>query len=136
MNTGREMSKMHIISISCFVGLAACATSPSLRTVRSDLRGSTAVSTPAPRLLVTGPVRLLHANYDRRAGVTFSKAVLAEGANAIDCGGSAPFGWDGTSDLDVREGEGICVTAGRAVNLVWHARTGVEAPRATQQAKR
>jgi len=81
-------------------------------------------------------VRLLHANYDRRAGVTFSKAALAEGAAAIDCAGGAPFGWDGSSDLDVHEGEGICVTAAREVSLSWHARARVEAPHATQQAKR
>jgi hypothetical protein len=92
------------------------------------------VSTPA--LLVTGPVRLLHANYDRRAGVTFSKAVLAEGADAIDCRGSAPLGWDGESDLEVRDGEGICVAAARDVSLLWHARSGVGAPRSTQHAKR
>lgn len=115
--------------------MAACgSSSPAVRSIRSDLRG-TAVSNPAPRLLVTGPVRLLHANYDRRSGVTFSKAALADGATAIDCGRSAPFGWDGESDLDVREGEGICVTAAREVSLTWHARMGVE-PRATQHAKR
>ena len=115
--------------------MAACgSSSPAVRSIRSDLRG-TAVSNPAPRLLVSGPVRLLHANYDRRSGVTFSKATLADGATAIDCGRSAPFGWDGESDLDVREGEGICVTAAREVSLTWHARMGVE-PHTAQHAKR
>ena len=84
---------------------------------------------------MTGPVRLLHANYDRRSGVAFSKAALADGATAIDCRSSAPFGWDGESDLDVHEGEGICVTAAREVSLTWHARMGVE-PHAAQHAKR
>jgi hypothetical protein len=94
------------------------------------------VSTPAPLLLVTGPVRLLHANYDRRAGVTFFKAAQADGTGAIECGGSAPVRWDGETDLDVREGEGICVAAARDVNLFWHARTGANVPQPTQQAKR
>src|SRR5262245_59760870 len=114
--------KISVISISCILGMAACATtSPP---VHPDLRGRAAVSTPAPRLLVTGPIRLLHANYDRQAGVTFSKAVLAEGAAAIDCRGSAPLGWDGESDLELREGEGVCVVAARDVSLLWHARSG------------
>jgi hypothetical protein len=130
------MYKSVIISISCAVSLAACGTSSSaVSSRRSDLRGNTAVSNPAPRLLVTGPVRLLHANYDHRAGVTFSKATLADGATAIDCASSAAFGWDGESDLDVHAGEGICVTAAREVSLTWHARAGVEA-RAMQHAKR
>jgi hypothetical protein len=93
------------------------------------------VSAPAPRLLVTGPVRLLHANFDRRAGVTFSKAAIPAGAVALDCGQSTPLGWDGETDLDLRAGEAICVSAAREVNLSWHARTGLEAP-PIQQAKR
>jgi hypothetical protein len=136
MTTKPIIKKTYVISISCAIGLAACATSPAVRSVRSDLRVSTAVSTPAPRLLVTGPVRLLHANYDRRAGVTFFKAALSDGAATIDCATSAPLGWDGTSNLDVREGEGICVAAVREASLSWHARTGVEPPQPTQHAKR
>ena len=117
--------------------MASCASS-SLPggAARSDLRGRTAISNPAPRLLVTGPVRLLHANFDRQAGVTFFKAAQTDATGALDCGGSAPVGWDGETDLDVREGEGICVAAARDVNLLWHARTGVAAPQATQHAKR
>jgi len=117
--------------------MASCA-SISLpgRAARSDLRGRTAVSTPAPRLLVTGPVKLLHANFDRRAGVTFFKAAQTDATGAIDCGGSAPVGWDGETDLEIREGEGICVAAARDVNLFWHARSGVSAPVPTQHAKR
>ena len=117
--------------------MASCAsTSLPGRAARPDLRGRTAVSTPTPRLLVTGPVRLLHANFDRRAGVTFFKAVQADATGAIDCGGSAPVGWDGETDLEIREGEGVCVAAARDVNLFWHARTGVDAPVPTQHAKR
>ena len=114
--------------------MAACATTSPAG--HSDLRGRTAVSTPVPQLLVTGPVRLLHANYDRRAGVTFSKAVMTDGASAIDCRSAALVGWDGEADLEVREGEGICVAASRDVNLLWHARPGVSAPQPTQHAKR
>jgi hypothetical protein len=130
------MSKNLFLSVSCLLGLGACAsTSNSVRSSQSDVRGSTAVSAPAPRLLVTGPVRLLHANFDRRAGVTFFKAIQKDGAAGIDCGGGAAVGWDGESDLDVGQGEGICVAAAKQVSLSWHARTGVEAAE-VQQAKR
>jgi len=135
----KKLSKLNfaVISIACISGMASCASSSlSGRAARSDVRGRTAVSTPAPRLLVTGPVKLLHANFDRRAGVTFFKAVQADATGAIDCGGSAPVGWDGETDLEIREGEGICVAAARDVNLFWHARSGVSAPVPTQHAKR
>jgi hypothetical protein len=92
------------------------------------------VSNQASRLIVTGPMRLLHANYDRRAGVVFFRAAQ-QGAAAPDCLNAAPMGWDGESDLVVGEGEAICVSAARKVHLSWHARSGAgEAPKEVQHA--
>ena len=117
-----------------FTGVA-CAGSPSVTVnVPPELRSSVAVTSAEPRLLITGPTRLLHANFDRRARVVFSRA-SQQGGEAPDCKTAVPLGWDGQSDLDVSPGEFICVTASRRVNLSWHARPlGAEIPDGTQHA--
>jgi hypothetical protein len=86
----------------------------------SDRRGNVAVSNQASRLIVAGPMRLLHANYDRRAGVVFFKTAQP------DCLNGVPVGWDGESDLMVGDGEAICVSAATTAQLSWHARSGLE----------
>lgn len=117
------------------VGIACVSPSGATRAGISDLRGSAAVSSQASRVIVTGPMRLLHANYDRGAGVVFLRAEQQQGTSASDCSRAVPMGWDGHSDLAVREGEAICVSAARAVHVSWHARAGVEAaPGGVQQA--
>jgi hypothetical protein len=110
------------------VGVACASPSGTLRAGISDLRGNAAVSSQASRVIVTGPMRLLHANYDRGAGVVFLRAAQQTGTSASDCAHAVPMGWDGESDLAVREGETICVSAARTVHVSWHARSGGEAP--------
>jgi hypothetical protein len=92
----------------------------------SDRRGNVAVSSQASRLVVTGPIRLLHANYDRRAGLVFSKTVQ-QGPASPDCSNGVPVvGWDGESDLMVSAGETLCASSARAVQLSWHGRSGLD----------
>ena len=81
-----------------------------------------ALAAAKPSVLVAGPTRLLHANYDRRAGVVFTKVPLPAGA-APSCLAGTPVAWDGESDLEVSASEVICVGSARRVNLAWHART-------------
>jgi hypothetical protein len=100
-----------------------------------DVRSNVAVAAAAPAVLIAGPTRLLHANFDRRAGVVFTRVSLQQGGADPDCGTGVAVAWDGESDLDVRAGELICVRAVRRVNLSWHARAdGAEIPAGTQQA--
>ncbi|HEX2658671.1 MAG TPA: hypothetical protein VHU40_10375 [Polyangia bacterium] len=116
-------------------GVACASTSGVTVNVPPEVRESVAVSTSAePQLLVAGPTRLLHANYDRRAGVVFLRAPQ-QGSEFTSCRSGVPVGWDGQSDLDVGAGESICVKASRKVNLSWHARAlGAEIPEGTQHA--
>jgi hypothetical protein len=117
------------------VGMACASPSGATRAGISDLRGNAAVSGKASRVIVTGPMRLLHANYDRGAGVVFLRAEQQQGTSASDCLHAVPMGWDGESDLTVGEGETICVSAARAAHVSWHARSGMEAaPRGVQHA--
>jgi len=115
-------------------GVACASTSGVTVNVPPEVRNSVAVSNAEPQLLIAGPTRLLHANYDRRAGVVFLRAPR-QGAVAADCKLGVPVRWDGQSDLDVSSSESICVTASRKVNLSWHARAlGAEIPEGTQHA--
>jgi hypothetical protein len=128
------MKNVTVVASLGLVGMACASPSGATRVAVSDLRGNAAVSDRASRLIVTGPMQLLHANYDRRAGVVFFKAAQ-EGLSAPDCQKAAPLGWDGESDLVVGEGEAICVSAARNVHLSWHARAGVvQAPKEVQHA--
>ncbi len=117
------------------VGMACASPSGATRAGVSDLRGNAAVSSKASRVIVTGPMRLLHASYDGGADVVFLRAEPQQGTSASDCLHAVPMGWDGESELGVREGETICVSATRAVHVSWHARSGPEArPAGIQQA--
>jgi hypothetical protein len=112
------MKKVMVLGCLGLFGMA-CASA------QVDLRGNAAVSGQGSRLIVSGPMKLLHANYDRRAGVVFSRATQ-RAESAPDCSTGAPVGWDGESDLTVGQGEAICVSATRLVNLSWHARSLTE----------
>jgi hypothetical protein len=99
-----------------------------------DIRSNAALTAAAPAVLIAGPTRLLHANYDRRAGVIFTRVSLQGGATP-DCRTGVAVAWDGESDLDVPADQLICAGAVRRVNLSWHARAvGAEIPEGTQQA--
>ena len=117
------------LSSMIFVGLAfamvACAsTSGAGGESKLDMRGSTAVASPEPALLLAGPARLLHVNADRRMGVTLYRVSRHEGTTA-DCRAvrqEAVLDWDRESDLLVGKDETICVAAARTTHLSWHAR--------------
>jgi hypothetical protein len=104
------------------LAVAGCATATtSTRAAAHDLRGNANVSTPQPRLLVAGPVELLHVNVDRKAGATFLRVPRLAGALA-DCRNGAPLAWDGESDLYVRQDESVCVAVLHNARVSWHAR--------------
>ena len=76
----------------------------------------------ASRVIVTGPLRLLHANYDKGAGVVFLRAAQQQGTSASDCVDAVPMGWGWESDLAVREGEAIlCLGGARGPRVVARA---------------
>ncbi len=116
------------------VGLALAGVGCSAMTASNrDLRGSTAFPTPESRVLAQGPVRLLHANFDRRAGVRFYRVSHRDGGPS-DCRTGYPVAWDGEADLDVRRDETICVVVSRASRISWHARAIEDESSASTQA--
>ena len=98
------------------MGMAACAASP-------DLRGSTALTSAEPQLLVAGPARLLHVNADRRKGFSLYRVRRDQGSSG-DCRGArkeALVEWNQESDLLVHKDETICVASEGRTQLSWHA---------------
>lgn len=103
--------------------MASCASATTTRlAARPDFRGNVNVSTPQPRLLVAGPIELLHVNVDRKAGATFFRAPSLAGG-LPDCRSGAPLAWDGESDLYVQKDESVCVAVLRDARVSWHARS-------------
>lgn len=100
----------------------ASATATTRLAARPDFRGNVSVSTPQPRLLVAGPIELLHVNVDRKAGATFFRAPSLVGG-LPDCRSGAPLAWDGESDLYIRKDESVCVAVLHDARVSWHARS-------------
>lgn len=114
------------------IGMVACATSAP----PPDLRGSAALTSAEPQLLLAGPARLLHVNADRRTGVTLYRVSSGQGSPA-DCRGAGKetvIDWDQESDLLVRKDETICVAVQRRTQLSWHARPASDDLVASQHA--
>ena len=121
MTTSHTSQQIIVGALGLTLGLGGCAASQTARVQSADLRGSTRVSTPAPTVLVEGPVELLHVNVEKRAGARFIRVPHHEGAVA-DCGSGAPLAWNGETDLFVQRGESVCVAVVRDARVSWHAR--------------
>ena len=122
MTTSHTSQQIIVGALGLTLGLGGCAASQTTaRGEAADLRGTTRVSTPAPKFLVTGPVELLHVNVDKKAGARFIRVPSHEGV-IPDCGSGAPLAWNGESDLFVQSGESVCVAVVRDARVSWHAR--------------
>jgi hypothetical protein len=120
--TGRgDWGRFGVAFIGLTFAAGSCASMSAPRAAVPDLRGNANVSTPEPRLLVAGPVDLLHVNVDRAAGATFLRVPGYAGA-VPDCRRGAPIDWDGESDLYVQKDESVCVAVLRDARVSWHAR--------------
>jgi hypothetical protein len=135
MTTSRTSEQIRVGLLGVALAVAGCASvATSTRAAAPDLRGNANVSTPQPRLLVAGPVELLHVNVDRKAGATFLRTPQVAGG-IPDCRSGAPLAWDGESDLYVHTGESVCVAVLRDARVSWHARSVPVGPgRGTQHA--
>ena len=104
------------------VGMAGCAgAGASVRTGSEELRGSAMVRGGEARPLVTGPIRLLHANTDGRLTPKFSRVWVRGGAG--DCRQGTPLDWNGSSAVQVEKDEMVCVETARSARVSWHALT-------------
>jgi hypothetical protein len=85
-----------------------------------DLRGDALVSAGGEQPLVAGPIRILHADFDARAKLQFSR-VWRHDASA-DCRSGTPLPWNGESAVEIEKDELICVGAEKPTRISWHAR--------------
>ena len=122
MPTSHTSGKFVTAALGLALAAGGCATGQTTARVHStDLRGSARVSTPAPVVIVMGPVRLLHVNVDKKAGAHFIRVPQRAGTMP-NCDSGAPLAWDGESDLDVGSGESVCVAVNHDARVSWHAR--------------
>jgi hypothetical protein len=123
MTTSHTSRHIIMALLGVALGAGGCATGQTTARVRSssDLRGTAHVFTPAPVVVVMGPVRLLHVNVDKEAGAHYTRVPNRNGATP-DCGGGTPIAWDGESDLDVGSDESVCVAVAHDARISWHAR--------------
>ena len=98
---------------------AGCATTGS-QAPAQDVRGDAVVSGREVQPLVAGPIELLHANFDGRSKLQFSK-VWRRDATA-DCRSGTPLAWNGESAVEIEQDELICVAAPAPARISWHGR--------------
>jgi hypothetical protein len=112
------------IAMVAGVALAGCATTANQTTTSQrpieDIRADAAVSAQEAQPLVAGPIRLLHANFDARAELRFSR-VWRRNAT-MDCQGGAPLAWTGEHAVEIEKDELICVAAATPTHISWHGR--------------
>lgn len=117
-----------------------CTTGGASRPI--EVRVATRVETGSPRLVVTGPARLLHVDvHGHRPLNLYSVRRGADGK--VSCLDSArgqvrPLRQDASNEVNivVAAGEAICVTddddagtpTARDTDVSWHARSGTDAP--------
>jgi len=120
-----------IISLGAALGSVGCAGSVGAgQAKRPDVRGSVAVTDPAPRLLLVGPARLLHVDADRRRPVMVYRVPRREGTVAdckTDTVPTEAIVALGHAVVDVPWGESLCVAGQRRVTVSWHAQRLPEA---------
>jgi len=107
--------------IAVGLALAGCATSAT-RTdpAQDDIRGHAAVAGQQAAPLVAGPIRLLHADFDTRARLKFSRVWRRE--TTADCRNGTPLPWDGRGEVEIGKDEVVCVVATVPTRIWWHAR--------------
>jgi hypothetical protein len=101
------------------LGAAACASSGA----PAEMRGRTALLGTEARMVVAGPVRLLHMNADK-PNVTVYRVPRLEGTEA-DCRSvrqELVVDWDRESALQIGKDETVCASGTRLTHLSWHAR--------------
>jgi len=85
-----------------------------------DVRGDALVSGQQVQPLVAGPIKLLHANFDARSNLHFSK--VWRRSSTEDCRSGTPLAWNGESAVEIEKDELICVAATTPTRVWWHGR--------------
>jgi hypothetical protein len=108
--------------------LEGCATTTGQPPMQ-DVRGVAVVSGRDVQPLVAGPIKLLHANFDTRSNLQFSKAWRR--STTVDCNSGTPLAWNGESAVEIEKDELICVAATAPTRVSWHGRPLHQAAPAT-----
>src|SRR5262245_35262694 len=124
MSSSLMLAGLALVEVDC---AGAAAMTSIARPREAELRPTVAVSDPAPQLLVSGPVVVLHMSVDRRRGgaVTVFRAPRHDGT-AADCRSGPQHHGDVVdatrASLLVPANESLCAIATRPALVSWHAR--------------
>jgi len=99
--------------------LEGCATT-ARQPLAQDVRGDAVLSGHEVQPLVAGPIKLLHANFDTRSKLQFSK--VWRRSSTVDCSSGTPLAWNGQSAVEIEKDELICVAATKPTRVEWHGR--------------
>jgi len=99
--------------------LGGCATTAG-QPLAHDVRGDAVVSGHQVQPLVAGPIELLHANFDTRAKLQFTK--VWRRSPTVDCSSGTPLAWNGESVVEIEKDELVCVAAPVSTRVSWHGR--------------
>lgn len=108
------------VGLGLMAGCAGPTTSVRPDGRGAEVRGSELVAAGEARPLVTGPIRLLHANSDGRVAPKFSRVWVVSGAE--DCRNATPLEWNGKGAVQIQKDEMLCVQTARSARVSWHGR--------------
>jgi hypothetical protein len=110
------------MGLALSLALLGCASSSgAARPLTTDVRGNASLLGQQARPMVVGPMRLLHANFDRKAKVKFTRTWQRDGG--ADCRNGAPLSWDGESEIQIQKDELVCVSGTARSAVAWHGRS-------------
>jgi hypothetical protein len=128
MSSRKKVSLVASVVLSGIVALGSFGATASASPRISDVRAQTVLNAGSPRLVVAGPARLLHVDFEGSRSVSlFSVDSRNGGPDA--CRTGAPTAKRllhsnvrNALDLDVASGQTVCLVAdGSSVQVAWHA---------------
>jgi hypothetical protein len=129
MSSRKSLSLVASVILSGLVAFGSFGATASAAPRASDLRGQKMLSAGAPQVLVEGPARLLHVDFEgARAVSLYSVDSRNDGPNACRSGAAAAKRTPlrarvrNALDLNVAPGQTVCLVAeGGSVEVAWHA---------------
>ena len=132
MSSQKSLSLVASVILSGLVAFGSFGATASAAPRAQDVRGQTVLNAGAPQVVVAGPARLLHVDFEGSRSVSlYSVDSRSGGTDACRVGApSAKRSALRTNvrnalDLDVPAGQTVCLAAdGGSVEVAWHAQQG------------
>jgi hypothetical protein len=129
MSSRKSLSLVASVILSGLVAFGSFRATASATPRAQDVRGQTVLNTGSPQVVVAGPARLLHVDFEgARAVSLYSVDSRNGGTDACRAGAAGAkrsalrTNVRNALDLDVPAGQTVCLVAdGGSVEVAWHA---------------